>query len=548
MNRILPTTLLLVALVLSACAGGGTTATDRAARTPESMLGAIDSVTVRTHLMTLAADSMEGRAPGTPGEERAVAYIADQMQRIGLEPAGENGTFFQQVPLLGSRPAPRGPLTLTPEGGEPIRLNFVDEFIASTDLETEHTLTRGELVFVGYGVDAPGYDWDDYKDFDVRDKILLMFVNDPPATADEPNLFQGDTLTYFGRWTYKYEEARRRGARGVFLIHTEPTAGYPFTVLSNGARGEQIQLATPPENPLEVKGWVTESVARRLAEATGSSLEQWFDEAERRDFQPRALNTDVAIDIDYEVRHFNGVNVLGKITGTSWPDEAIVYSAHHDHLGVAPDGQIYNGAIDNATGVAMMLNVAAAFKAAPEPPARTVIFASVTAEESGLLGAEYYTRHPAIPMTQTKANINLDSGNVFGRTNDIVGIGAERSEMSGVFRRAAAAEGLTVTPDPRPNQGLFFRSDQLAFARQGVPAVFLNTGRSFAGQPDDYFDTVIAEYNQHNYHQPGDEFDPNWEMGGLIQQMRVALRVGYEMAFSNQVLRWNEGEAFAPRD
>jgi Zn-dependent M28 family amino/carboxypeptidase len=535
--------LLLVATFV-ACTGPGTVTSVEAPAIADEMLAAIDSVTIRNHLMILSADSMEGRAPGTRGEERAIRYIAGEMERIGLEPAGENGTYFQRVPLLGSRPTPRGPLTFTlPDGGE-VRASFVDDFTASTDLDTEHTLTRGDLVFVGYGIDAPAYTWDDYKGIDVEGKILLMFVNDPPATTEEPTLFQGDTLTYFGRWTYKYEEARRRGARGALLIHTNEMAGYPFTVLSNGARGEQIQLASPPDNPLETKGWITERIARQLAEASGATLEQWIAEAATRDFQPRELGIGVAIDIDYQVRAFDGLNVVGRITGASRPDEAVVFTAHHDHLGVAPDGRVYNGAIDNATGVAMLLNVAEAFMASPQPPTRTVLFLSVTAEESGLLGAEHYVRNPVIPMAQTVANINLDSGNVFGRTTDIVGIGAERSEIGVLFQQAATAEGLTVTADPRPNQGLFFRSDQLAFARMGVPAVFLNTGRSFVGQPADFFNTVIAEYNQHNYHQVGDEFDPTWPMGGMIQQSRVALRVGHKMAFSNRELAWRPGEAF----
>ena len=551
---------LLFLLLLAACeTAPDTTDTDTADITatttatdpgdpPAALLNAIDSVTVRTHMQILSADDMEGRGTGQPGEQKAVQYIADQMREIGLMPGGSTGTYFQKVPLLGSTPTPQGPLTFTAEGGDSLQLNFIDDFIASTDLEDTNVSTTGDLVFVGYGIDAPGYNWDSYKDVDVTDKIIVSFVNDPMATEAEPGLFQADTLTYYGRWTYKYEEARRRGAKGALLIHTPETAGYPFTVLSNSAGGEQIQLASPPENPLQLKGWITQEAAEQLAQMAGSTLDEWFEMANDRAFTPQELPIQAAVDIDYEVRRFEGTNVIGKIAGQTHPNESIVYTAHHDHLGIgqpnAKADSIYNGAVDNASGVAMLLELADAFSQAP-PPQRTILFVSLTAEESGLLGAEYYARHPVLPMGEGVANINVDSGNVEGRTRDIVGIGAEKSEMMEVLRAAAAAEDMTVTPDPNPNQGYFFRSDQLAFARAGVPAVFINTGTQYIGQPDDYARQVTEEYENNDYHQPSDEFDPAWPMGGVIQQTRVAARIGYLLAYSDLDLQWNEGEAFA---
>ncbi len=538
---------LLLPFLLTACGDSQPAGPEMTGDVLPDMMAALDSVGIRAKLQHLSSDEMAGRAPGTPGEDLAVEYIAEQMRAAGLEPA-VGGSFFQEVALVSATPAPRGPLTLRAHDGETVALDFVDDFIASTDLTDESVETEGQLVFVGYGIDAPEENWHAFKDVDVTDKILVSFVNDPIAGDEEPNLFQGDTLTYYGRWTYKYEEARRRGAKGVLLIHTLGTAGYPFTVLSGGARSPQIQLATPPENPLAMKGWITRETAEQLAQMAGTTLDEWFAAANDRDFEPQVLPITASYDADYTVREFAGRNVIGKITGRTNPDEAIIYTAHHDHLGIATPVEgdsIYNGAVDNASGVAMLLELAEAFAAAPTKPARTVLFASVTAEESGLLGAEFYARNPVMPMQQTVANINVDSGNIYGETDDIVGIGAERSEMLDLLREAAVEEGMTVTADPQPNQGLFFRSDQLAFARSGVPAVFIETGRTYRNQPASYYDEVQGGYNRTRYHQPSDEFDPAWSMGGLLQQTRVALRMGYRLAFQGVTPQWNEGEAFA---
>ncbi len=552
------TFLLALLLPLAACddttvppAAGTDSLAAEAGPVPEAALAAIDSVTLREHIAVLASDAFEGRGTGTPGEEKAVEYIREQMEAAGLVGAAPGGGFFQRVPLLGSTPTDVGSLVLTPERGDPVSLDLVDDYIASTDLDAAEASIDGPLVFVGYGISNPGYDWDDYKDLDVTGKILVAFVNDPPATAAEPDLFQADTLTYNGRWTYKYEEARRRGAAGIFLVHTEPTAGYPFTVLSSDARGEHIQSADPPENPLQLKGWITQATAERLAEMSGTTLEAWQAEAASRDFEPHELPVRASLAMRFETRRFEGTNVLGKIEGATHPEEAIVYTAHHDHLGMdealvaeGKDG-IYNGAVDNASGVAMLLALADAFAALPEPPARTVIFATLSAEESGLLGSAHYARTPAVPLARTIANINVDSGNLDGPTDDIVGIGAERSEMLGLLRAAAAAEGMTVTPDPQPNQGVFFRSDQLAFARGGVPAVFIETGTDFRGRPAGYAEELSADYRAHRYHQPSDELTDDMRFGGIVQQTRVAFRLGYALANSTLRPSWNPSEAFA---
>lgn len=517
----------------------------------DAALAMIDSTSLYTHLAELSSDAYEGRGTGTPGEQMTVEYIAAHMRQLGLTGGAEDGSFFQAVPLRGSTIEEITPLTLTPENGDSVELTFVDDFIAATDKDgTEASIEDAELVFVGYGIDNPGYNWDDFKDVDVSGKILLGFVNDPPAREEEPNLFQADTLTYNGRWTYKQEEARRRGALGSLLIHTEPTASYPFTVLSNGARGEDINLMEEPENALEFKGWITEQVAEQLAEMAGTTLEAWFEQAASRDFVPQELPVTASVGMTLTTRTLEGTNVIGKIEGASQPDEAIVYTAHHDHLGKdealieAGEDGIYNGAIDNASGVSMMLVIANAFMSS-DPPARSVYFATLSAEESGLLGAMHYAQYPVVPLAHTIANVNVDSGNLYGETHDIVGVGAERSDLLDLLREAASVEDMTVSMDPNPNAGSFFRSDQLAFARGGVPAVFIRTGREFVGQPDDYADQIEAEYRANHYHQVEDELTEGMPFVGLVQQTRVAFRLGYMLATSSIRPEWKPSEAFA---
>lgn len=518
---------------------------------PESVLAVADSAALRPHIAELASDAYEGRGTGTRGEQRTIEYISNQFRQIGLEPGAPNGTFFQEVPLLGSRPRDVGNLRLA-SGEEQMDLAFVDQFIASTDLDTESvSISNAQLVFVGYGISNPGYDWDDYGDIDVTGKIIVSFVNDPPATPQEPNLFEADTLTYNGRWTYKYEEARRRGALGALLIHTNEMAGYPFTVLSASAPGEQMQLASPSENPLTVKGWVTEPVARDLARMSGTTLEAWLEEATSRNFQAREIPVTASLDMGFDVRRLNGTNVIARIPGTDRANEAIVYTAHHDHLGInhemiarGEDG-IYNGAVDNAAGVSKVIEAARAFASAAERPRRSVYFGTFTAEESGLLGSSYFAQNPPVPTARIIANINLDGPNMFGRTHDIVGIGAERSDMLMLLRWAAAGERMRVTPDNQPNQGLFFRSDQLAFAREGVPAVFIVTGADFVGRSTAWADSVRADWRQNRYHQPGDIFEGTEPFGGLVQQARVAIRMGWALAYSDMRPEWRPSEAFA---
>ena len=555
--------LLIPLLALAACGDPGdvpsassTAAFDAttAPAPPEAALAAIDSVALRAHIDTLASDAYGGRGTGTPGEQMTVDYVIRQFRALGLEGGMPDGSFTQDVPLRSLRVTEATPLTFTAEDGTTAAFDFVDDAALGTDTDASSiSLDGAELVFVGYGITAPGYDWDDYGDTDVTGKVLVSFVNDPPATAEEPALFQADTLTYNGRWTYKYEEARRRGARGILLIHTDEMAGYPFGVIASDAFGAHPSGANPPEGALDARGWISETAARQLAEMSGSTLDDWLEMAGRRDFAPVELPVTASVTMEIEQSaDLVGQNVVAKLPGAS--AEAIVYGAHHDHLGTNDElvaaGQdgIYNGAIDNASGVAMMIELAEAFAAVRDSGtelARSVYFVTFTAEEAGLLGSAYFAENPPIPLGQMVANVNVDSGNLFGPTDDIVGIGSERSDLRALLIETARAEGMTVTADPAPNQGIFFRSDQLAFARGGVPAVFINTGDSFRGREAGYGEQVRDAYRADRYHQPTDELTDDLLFGGIVQQTRVAFRMGYALAMSDLAPQWRDSEAFA---
>ena len=548
-------TLLCTALLaLGACQSSPTTPTSVSSadlpEAPEAALAAIDSVALRAHIATLASDAFGGRGTGTPGEQMTVDYIIEQFQALGLVGGMPDGSFTQDVPLRSVRVTETTPLVFTPDSGEPASFEPVTGVSLTTDTDASTaSLDGADLVFVGYGITNPGENWDDYADIDVTGKVLVAFVNDPPSTAEEPTLFQADTLTYNGRWTYKYEEARRRGARGMLLIHTEETAGYPFGVVADDALGAHPSGAQPPEGALDVRGWISETAGRALAEMSGSTLEDWFERAGTRGFRASELPVAASVTMQVEqVADLVGQNVVAKRPGRT-PD-AIVYGAHHDHLGTdedkvaAGEDGIHNGAIDNASGVGMMIEIARAFSTVDELE-RTVYFVTFTAEEAGLLGSAYFAEHPPIPLSQMVANVNVDSGNLYGETDDIVGIGSERSDLAELLTEAAGAEGMRVTPDNAPNQGLFFRSDQLAFARGGVPAVFINTGDAYRGQPDDYGQSVRDRYRADLYHQPTDELTDDLSMAGAVQQARVAFRLGYALAASDLTPEWRPSEAFA---
>lgn len=514
----------------------------------EQAAAKIEENALRAHIKFLSDDLLEGRGPGARGGMLAAKYIAAQFEALGLEPAADR-SYFQLVQMIGSRPDPSNRLGVK-SGAGTSEFRFADEFVGGTDQEQTEVPISGDIVFVGYGVSAPEANWDDYKGLDVRGKVLLMMVNDPPATATEPNLFGGKALTYYGRWTYKYEEAARRGAAGAILIHTNESAGYGWSVVRNSWGAERFGLIPDANTPgLKLKSWVTEDVARKIAQAGGFNLDQLRQQAASRSFKPVTLNAKVEMTLRTQVQRLTSPNVVGIYRGNdpTLKNEYIVYSAHWDHLGIRPDqsgDNIYNGAVDNATGIAGMLTIAKAYGALGIKPKRSILFIATTAEEQGLLGAEYYARNPLVSLKDTVANINIDSMNVLGQTTDITPLGADRSTLGKFIEEVAKENNLAISPDAHPEQGLFYRSDHFPFAKAGVPAVNFEPGSKFVGHSEKWGEEQFADYNEHRYHQPSDEYSLNWDFTGMTQQSRLAFLIGLRVANANETPQWNKGDEF----
>jgi Zn-dependent M28 family amino/carboxypeptidase len=521
-----------------------------AGNTDEYLAGKqIEEFKLRAYVKFLSDDLLEGRGTGARGGLLAAKFIAAEFESIGLEPASPDRSYFQEVPMISVKTDPETKLTVKSANGD-AEFKFAEEFVASTDLEQAEIPVNNEIVFVGYGVTAPEAVWNDYKDLDVKNKIVMMLVNDPPATAAEPKLFGGQALTYYGRWTYKFEEAARRGAAGVILIHTTESAGYGWQVVRTGWDGERFGLLPDEKTPtLKFKSWVTEETARKIAQLGGQDLDRLREAAKTRDFKPVALNAKVETTLKTRSQRVTAPNVVGIMRGAdqTFKEDFIVYSAHWDHLGMRP-GQlgdnIYNGAVDNATGIAGLLAIAKAFTDLEYKPKRSILFIATTAEEQGLLGAEFYARNPLVPLAKTVANVNLDSMNVLGTTTDITPLGAERSSLGKIIEEVAKASHVTIAPDPRPEQGSFYRSDHFPFAKAGVPAVSFNPGTKFVGHPAEWGQEQFADYNKNRYHQPSDEYSPNWDFSGLVQQARLAFLIGLRVADAEEVPQWNKGDEF----
>lgn len=515
----------------------------------ETASGRIEENLLRAHVKYLADDMLEGRGPGSRGGMLAAKYIAAQFEAIGLEPATQDRSYFQQVQMIGSRPDPSSRMVIKGGSGES-ELRFGDEFVGGTDLEQTEVQIGGDIVFVGFGVSSPENKWDDYKGVDVRGKVLLMMVNDPPATPSEPTLFGGKGLTYYGRWTYKYEEGARRGAAGVILIHTNSSAGYGWQVVRNSWGAERFGLIPDAGTPgLKLKSWVTEDAARKLVQLGGQNLDQLRQAASSREFRPVTLGAKLDMTLRTQVQRVISPNVVGVYRGNdpTLKNEYVVFSAHWDHLGMRPDqpgDNIYNGAVDNATGIAGMLGIARACTSLSIRPRRSILFIATTAEEQGLLGAEYYARNPLVPIKDTIADINLDSMNILGLTTDVTPLGAERSTLGKTIELVAKENNMTVSLDSRPEQGLFYRSDHFPFAKVGIPSVNFESGSKFVGHQDSWGEEQFSDYNQHRYHQPSDEYSPNWDFAGLAQQARAAFLIGLRVANTNEPPQWNKGDEF----
>lgn len=511
---------------------------------------------IRAHIRFLSDDLLEGRGTGARGGEIAANYIAAQMEALGLEGAGANGSFFQPVSLVGVKADPNTKLTISGRNGKE-SFKFADDYVAFTGAQTDQVDVDADMVFVGYGIEAPGQRWNDYKGqpADYRGKLLVMLVNDPPATSDEPNLFGGKALTYYGRWTYKYEEAARRGAIGVLLLHTDQSAGYPWSVVrtSNGSWRFDIARTSNDTPYLKIRSWVTDETARQIMTLAGQNLDDLKAKAASRDFQPVALNLKGKIDLKSEVKRVKAPNVAGILPGRDHKlrDEYVVYSAHWDHLGVgAPNKSgdtIYNGALDNATGVACVLQIAEALAKLPpgQRPRRSSLFLFPTAEEQGLIGAEWYSMHPLVPLRKTAANVNLDSMNVLGRTHNFIPLGAERSSLKAVVDAVAREYGMRVSPDARPEQGSFYRSDHFPFAKVGVPSISLKEGNDYVGRSKEWGAEQFKAYNTAHYHQPSDEYRDSWDFSGLLQETEIAMAIGRRISDMDQMPRFNPDDEFA---
>ncbi len=502
---------------------------------------------IRAQVRFLASDLCEGRAPGTRGGEIAAKYLAARLEGMGLEPAGEDGTFFQRVPLIGAETRTESARVQMSAGGQSFDLPFLDSFVGSDLTFAETTDVSGELLFVGYGIDAPEQGWDDYAGLDVRGRILLMLVNDPPS--EDPSVFGGAGLTYYGRWTYKYEEAARRGAAGAVLIHRSDMAGYDWTVVRNswGREKPYVDNRGSGANDLRLAAWVRDAAFEPVLAQLGTSVQSLVDEAVAPGFRPRDLDVAVDVHLETRTRALDTSNVAGLLRGDSRADEVVVYSAHYDHLGqrYEPKGDgVYNGAVDNATGCGVVLEVARMFRSMRSPPARSILFLFVTAEEGGLRGSEYFSDRPTVPLDKIAANINIDSTVVVGDPLDYEPLGYDRSTLKTPMERVARAFGVGLLPDSRPEQGIFYRSDHFSFAKKGVPAVYLKHGPRFADRPVDWGVDAADDYRRNRYHQPADEFDPSWDFVGTLKTARIAFALGALVANDDEMPAYFPGDEF----
>jgi len=534
---------LLLTLVLGSCAAAPPPAPAGPA------LDEIEPAQLGAHLKFLSHDLLEGRAPSTRGGDLAAEYLAAQLALIGFEPGAADGTYFQPVAVVESVVAPS--FTLRVGTGAPFK--YLQDVVAFSGVQDAQVSTDAELVFVGHGIVAPEYKWNDYEGVDIKGKIALVMVNDPPASAEEPQLFAGPALTYYGRWTYKFEEAARQGAAGAILIHTDESATYPWQVVQSSWSGTQYSLPAQPGQPaLQLKAWVTNAAATEIAKRAGKNLDALRAAARLRGGKPVPLGIRASSTIMQTVAQKRSPNVIGVLKGTD-TTRALIYTAHYDHFGMRaprpddkPDAdRIFNGAIDNASGCAGVLEIAQAFARAATRPAHSVYVMFTTAEESGLLGAEYFAGQPVMPAAQWLANINIDSLNMAGRTKDLVLLGAERSTLGKVAETIAAGRGRVIGPDPEPGRGYFFRSDHFPLAKIGIPALSLSDPMEYIGQDPSYAKKIRDHYNEVDYHQPSDEFQPTWDMSGAIDDMRLLAELGWGIASSSDVPAYKAGEQFA---
>jgi Zn-dependent M28 family amino/carboxypeptidase len=503
---------------------------------------------LRAHVRFLAHDLLEGRGPASRGDQLTQAYLAAQMEALGLEPAGPGGSWFQPFDIVGINTHAPEVLPVT-KGGEKVELRYREDYIAFSGVQQpEAGFPEAEIVFAGYGIVAPEYGWDDFKGQDMKGKVLLVMNNDP---EDDPALFAGKTRLYYGRWGYKYEQAARAGAAGAIIIHTTPSAGYPWQVVQSSWSGEQFELPYEGGPQVQLKSWVTEDAARKIAKLAGQDLDALRAAAQKKDFRPVPLGVRLGIALRNDVKKKQTANVIGRLPGRdpALSAQAVVYTAHHDHLGVkegakAGEDAIYNGAYDNATGTAALLAIARAATALPQRPRRSLLFAAVAGEEQGLLGSQYFAGHPTVPAGQLAANINMDGMAINGRTKDLTMIGLGKSSLDDWILALAAMQGRTVKPDQFPDKGFFYRSDQFSLAKVGVPAAYFDEGIEVIGKPEGWGKKQKEEYEAKDYHQPSDELRPTWDFSGAVEDAQLFFYLGLKVANANAMPTWKPGDEF----
>jgi len=503
---------------------------------------------IRAHVKFLASDLLEGRAPGSRGGDLATEYIATQFALLGLKPAGDKGTYFQNFQLVGVEPQADSQLSFVPATGTAISPKWLDEFVGVTYQQRTDAQFDAPAVFVGHGIVAPEYKWDDYQGIDVKGKVVVLFTGEP--VSNDPKFFTGRALTYYGRWTYKYEEATRHGAAAVIIIHTTPTASYGWEVVRSswGREDQEVKLASG-EPALAFAGWVTKDIGEKIAATVGSTVDALLKRADTPGFRAIDLPMRIRGRAPAKLRTVDTRNVLGRIEGSDvkLKEEVVVFSAHWDHLGVGEPvngDRIYNGALDNGSGCGMLLEMARAWAALPQKPRRSAIFMAAAAEEAGLRGSFYYGQHPVVPAGKTALGLNFDMFLPYGRARDVTVNGAERTTLYPIVQEAAKRMALTISPDSRPEAGLYYRSDHFSFARVGIPSFSVEPGEDLVGKPAGTGHKLIEEFNDKNYHQPSDEYHENWDFAGMEQYAQFGLLIGVNVANSPKLPTWRPGDEF----
>jgi Zn-dependent M28 family amino/carboxypeptidase len=553
-RRAIPSVLFALALLPLAC--GGSTPAPPPAPPATVASPAIDGQAVLNHVKVLASDEYEGRAPGTKGEDLTVAYISDQLKSAGVKPGNPDGSYIQKVPMVGITPAADASLVFR-KGAKAQTLKWRDDFVAWTKrVVPTAALDKSDVVFVGYGVTAPEFTWDDYKGLDLRGKTIVVLIGDPPVPdpADpaqlDPKTFGGRAMTYYGRWTYKYEMGQKLGAAGVLIVHETEPAGYPFAVVQ-GKTAEQFGLVTPDQNATRaaVEGWITLDQAKRLFKSAGKDFDAMKKAALSREFRPVPLGLTASVTLHNTIRTIDSRNVVGRVEGgdPKLKDEYVIYTSHWDHfgIGVPVNGdKVYHGAVDNATGIGGLIELGRAFAALPAKPKRSVLFLAVTAEEQGLLGSGFYAANPLYPLAKTLAVVNMDALNVYGQTKDIRVTGLGNSELDDYAAQVVKEQGREIRPDPMPEKGGFYRSDHFPFAQQGVPALASGGGVEYVGKPEGWGLKIQEEYTRNDYHKPSDNIRPNWDMTGAAQDLQYYFQVAYRVAMADRYPEWKPGTEF----